>query len=418
MEENQSQPAVKPVEEQATASVVPAQSEVSQPARGKKKLWTIVTIVIVLVLAGAGYTAYAQLYQPNHVWQKFISQPLNSKILSESFDFSYQDNGQVPAGSNDQFMGMLTNLKVALNGTAYEDVADIKNPQISMGVNYSFGSGDTSISTKANIVMLGQDLYINFGDNPLINTLLSFVSPDKKIDWIKINAKEIQEASGTTTPAVSIDYAKQAADYQAAIQKYLPLVIVKDKLIDRPTVRGVPTLHYSVMLDKTQAKAMMHALADVMVSQLQSESSLPATESLSDIKDTAYTVVDTILDRIQISDFEAWIGANDYQLHEVKYTASVPSFVSLFSVASKDSEALTNMSPSAVASKILGETSFDGVMKMDQQIYDIGKKQDVTAPANAFDLAQKIKDEKQKESANQVPANAFPVNCPNCGVSK
>jgi pyrroline-5-carboxylate reductase len=172
-----------------------------------------------------------------------------------------------------------------------------------------------------------------------------------------------------------------------------------DKYLGRETVRGVSTFHFSNSLDKTQAKAMAGELLDAVFSQanLQASSS-PA--DLAQAKASATKVFGSIIDGLRISDFETWIGA-DLQLHKVKFTSNAPSLTSLAS-ASANNPALAQ-DPAKAADNILSAMTFDGAISVNQEYYDFGKTQAVTAPANALDLAQKLKEQSAKNSQLAVP---------------
>jgi hypothetical protein len=376
------------------------QSVVPSAQGGKNKFWIAGGVVVVLLLAG-GYVAYAQYASPTRVWQKFAAAPISPKVVTETSDFSYVDNGKLTGdAAKNPLAAMFANIKFSTSGTAYVNTTDAANPEMSMDMAYSFGSGDTSISSKANMIMKGQDIYINFGDNPLINSILSAANSGQPVAWIKINGQQIEAASQSASSTLAVpNYAQQIKNYQAIVQKYSGKVLIMDKYLGRETVRGVSTFHFSNSLDKTQAKAMAGELLDAVFSQanLQASSS-PA--DLAQAKASATKVFGSIIDGLRISDFETWIGA-DLQLHKVKFTSNAPSLTSLAS-ASANNPALAQ-DPAKAADNILSAMTFDGAISVNQEYYDFGKTQAVTAPANALDLAQKLKEQSAKNSQLAVP---------------
>lgn len=389
------------IEPQNPVSQVPTMEPgVSTPPPAKsKKLW-VIAVVIILVLAGLGWGAYAMYYSPTRVWQKFVSHPAMPNVASDDFSIAYTDNGKVDTSGGGAMMGMFSNLKFSFSGNAYVDIRDQQNPKMKMNLLYSFGSGDSSISSAANLIVLGQDIYFNLGDNPFVSAMLSYLSPGQKIDWIKLNAKDLQAAAGTST-SPAIDYAAQAQAYQQLFAQYAPKVILVDKFIGKDNLRGVTTYHYSNKIDKQQAKAFMSSFIDEIMIQVAAQQPDLKSEDISKSKTMANKIVSSIIDGIEFKDIETWVGMKDGQLYKIKYTVSAPSLASMVNAGVKESDASTGKSEEEITDAMLKDITYDAEISSQQEMYDFGKTQDVSAPANAFDLAKKIQEEKQQQQTYQ-----------------
>ena len=411
MEENMVAPTVSPA-----AEPVP----VMQPEQPNNKTkWFAVAVIVVAVLALGSYVAYAAYYSPARVWQRFVVKNANfteAKVATEAFSISYEDKGSASGEAlKEPAMAMFNNLKFSFNGTAYGNSIDPANPEMSMDFQYSFGSGDTSISSTAKMVVKGQDVYFNLGSNPIINAMMSYLSPDKKVLWLKINTRDLQEAeastSGKTAPV--LDYQKYTKEYQDILIKYLPKIVLLDKFIDKQDVRGISTLHYSNTVDKVQVKAMLKEFAGKMIQQMIDQGTFQQ-DKVQVATNVVNKVVDDFVDRTKATTFETWIGTKDNQLHKIKYSVSAPSIASFISMATNQGSYLDQQTdPEKITDIVLKGISFDGVLTSEQEIYNIGKITPVTPPADFLDLAKKIKESKDRstttpESINRLPGNPLP----------
>ena len=162
------------------------------PAQGgKKKIWVAAGLSAVVVLLACGLIAYAQSASPTRVWQKFATAAVFPKVVTETSDFSYVDNGKLTGdATQNPLAAMFSNVALSASSTAYVDTTDAANPEMSMDMTYSFGSGGTSISSTANMIMMGQDIYINFGNNPLLIAFCRQPTPGNRLVGLKSTARK------------------------------------------------------------------------------------------------------------------------------------------------------------------------------------------------------------------------------------
>lgn len=405
MEENQVSP-ITP-ETNPNPEAVPSQA-MPGPKDWKKLIIKLIGLVVIVAAAWFAYTVYAS---PGRVWQKFTAKIDSPTVFTEAYSFSYQDNGKATGDAVQSPMtSYISNIKFSATGNAYVDNTDTTKPQSTLDMSYSFGSGDTSLSSKMQMVMKDQNIYINPGDNPLINTVLTLISPGQKIQWIKLDmqALEAEAKAKATGTAQSLDMAKQVKEYQDILQKHLPKLLLVEKNLGKETLHGVETFHYSNKLNKDEAKALFQDMVNSMVGQMTVTGALTPLQA-SNAKSTLNDVVVSLIDNEQITTLETWIGAGDYQLHKIKFAGNAPSLISLFSQAmAAGSSSNANQDPQKLSADILKNTSFEGQLAVEEEFYDFGKAQAVTAPTSSFDLYQKIKQQQNTSALDGLQTQTMP----------
>ena len=364
----------------------------------------IIVGVIVLVLAGLGFWAYQVYASPGRVWQKFISTPINTSqvIAHEDVNFTYKDNGELTQEQQKSipYAGMLSKIQLIMGGSFYINGTNLQSPEMSGDVNYSFASGNSSFSTKLQLVLKDQSMYLKLGDIPFISGIISGLNSGEKVDWLKVNFKDLQEfvksegGTGTSMP----DFAEQTKKYQDIMQKHESKIIVLDKVLGRETIHNVQTIHYSNKLDKVEAKAMINEIMDAAFSEIQQISTSTSATEIAQVKSAELSIFNGVIDRMEVKSFETWIGASDAKLYRIKFVGTAPSLVSMITTVSKMSEDGTDMNdPQTVIDQVMKKTLFDGQIDISEDVYDYGKTQAVVAPAGAMDLVQKLKDQKAEE---------------------
>ena len=84
-------------------------------------------------------------------------------------------------------------------------------------------------------------------------------------------------------------------------------------------------MHFQNQLDKQALKNAFGQILTTIVGAINKQDS--GTISNQNISDTEFAV-NAIIDKIQISDMETWVGATDFKLYQVHFASNAPSVVS------------------------------------------------------------------------------------------
>jgi hypothetical protein len=313
----------------ATATAAPAvvsSSSLSSTATVKsylKKPWVIV-VIICLVLAGSGYIAFKIYASPARIFNKFLASNLN-QAYQTSFSASYFDAGSDSA--NNDFGISLKNITFSMTGKASVDSKDPATPKTDSDFTYTIGSGGTNFSTEMKIKLIGKDLYLNVGDNPLLNLVMG-VSGNNKVDWIHINlqdAKSSSQGGALYSYITSDEFKKQISDTWQIRQ-----IISPGKFLGTERINGTSTYHYAIAVNKQAIKDNFHKT-------LQQFAKADPADFPADTNSTLETVVNALVDRTEIKKFEAWIGIGDQHLYRIALETSAPSLASLAKISSSES---------------------------------------------------------------------------------
>ena len=300
----------------------------------KKPLVWILVVVLLAALGGAGfwYMAYG-FSTPQGIWKKFRTLT-KSKVYTSKFTFSYLDKGEFTSKEFEGFS--LKDLKVAFDGKTYLDIRDAKNPQSSAEVQYTLGSGNTNMSTGLKYAILNRVLYLNVGENPFLDNAFKSLSGGKKVEWLKLdlNALEAQmNQGGSNSDQALVDkiFTNQVKDDISKIWEDATLVKI-DKYVGREKIDGVNTVHFINTLDKQAIKDALNSTLDKIVASGNSTAQSDS-EKLPD-KDVALAkmAISGLVDKLEIKDFETWIGVRDFRLYKVKFESNAPSVISAANV--------------------------------------------------------------------------------------
>ena len=362
-----------------------AQNFTDQPSGKKKHHWVLWTflLLVLLALGGAGYYVYTYgYYTPSQLWNKF-TQSGSSDIYSTKFTLNYNDDAQASDRTN-QLLGLhLNNLNLKFNGSYYINSADPKNPESSAQVQYTFGSGTTNVSTGFEYRLKGQVMYLNIGSNPFLDLLTQSLTQSsgqsKKLEWLKLDFEALQKSADAKDPTqADIETWTRlnkifTPEFKTQLEKlWQDTTLIKTtKVLGHEKLNNVQTLHFQNELDKKALENLFNAYVDKLSdaynktspAELSASSSTDASlaSPFEKIKPSdvalAHKLVNGIIDKIQISKFETWIGVKDFRLHKVIITSNAPSLLTAINeAAGPDSSAASNpTTPNARDSKRLAD---------------------------------------------------------------
>ena len=304
----------------------------------KPAFWVVIAVLILL--AGGAYAYYSLvLANPVKIWQKF-SQSGAQLPYQTAFDFSYSNPGQVTSGTTSPISFQFKDIKVEFNGSGYINAQNKDNPESSSKIQYTFGSGNTSFSTGLEYILQNKILYLNVGNNPILDLISQEANNGQKIDWIKIDLNQLN-AMASHTPSQAKFYQQLASpDFKTNLQKIWDnaTLIKEDSYVGREKVNGVTTLHFKNSLDKEALKGLVNQYVQEFSKALKGTDS---EISDSDAK-TANQIAAQLIDKIQVKEFDTWIGMTDFKLYRVHLAVNAPSFISLAKNASTFNMATSN----------------------------------------------------------------------------
>ncbi len=290
----------------------------------------LIVILALLVLSGSAAGAYFFILKsPTKVWEGF-KKVTRSQIYNSNFKIGYTDENEELKPDFAKRLN-IKSLKFNFDGKLYSDESDTKNPIGSADMQYTFGSGNSSFSTGIKVILLNKIAYMNIGENPFLANMFG----DEQIDWLKIDLNSIEESSNQSINTEELNKYKEI--FNPSFNEELTKIweeatfVKMDKYLGREKVDNITTLHFKNTLDK-------QAIKDAFINTVNKvqEAYKTAGEDL-DPKDFEYVtmIVNALVDKLEIKEFETWIGQNDFRLYKVKFVSNAPSLISLINLGSE-----------------------------------------------------------------------------------
>lgn len=291
----------------------------------KPALWIAVAVLMLLAVGTYAYYSLV-LANPARIWQKF-TQAGQQATYQTKFNFSYSDPGQYDSGTSSLVSFQFKNIKLQLSGSGYVNDQNKDNPESTSKIQYTFSSGNTSFSTGLEYILQNKILYLNVGSNPILDFISQEANNGQKIDWIKIDLSQLSnQASGTPDTA---KFYQQFAnpDFKNELQKIWEntTIIKEGSYVGREKINGVTTLHFKNSVDKQALKGLINQYVQELTKALKGSGS-----ELSDSDaQTINQIAGQLIDKVQIQDFETWVGMTDFKLYRVHLAVNAPSLISL-----------------------------------------------------------------------------------------
>ncbi len=319
------QETVPPQQAQPSPLPVTPGSIVSKPFY-KKPLFYIVLAVIFILGGGfaVGYFIYNK-QKLDSIWDLF-SKGETGKIFQTKFTFEYSDPNEAPES---EFLE-LKNIKFKLDGSAYINRSIADKPESSSKVQYTFGSGNTSFSTGLEYILLDGVLYLNVGDNPLLSSISRSEMGGKKIDWLKIDIKKVKEEISSLGT-----FLEEASDpaFKVQLEKIWSdsTLIKQEGSMGEELINNIKTQHFKNSLDKQALVQLANRYADSIFDKIKKSN--PDAQTYTKEIDQARLLVKEIfsqlIGKLEIKEFETWVGKKDGKLYKVHLVTNAPSVVSM-----------------------------------------------------------------------------------------
>ena len=314
----------------------------------------------IVLLGGAGAAAYFFVYQsPERVWKKF-SLASQEDIFSGNLKVTYKDSGEL--ASEDLVGTALKDISLDVTSKVYSDVK-AQIPQSSAEMSYSFSSGNTSFSTGFEYRLIGKKLYMNVGDNPFLGNMFTQMTGGKKISWVVLDLEELEKKANEQNPEKANEIRQVFNDqlFGEVKKTWDDATFVKmEKYLGREKINGKTTLHFANTLDKQAIKNTVNNIVDRLIKATRDSGQEVKDEDANTIK----TTVSALVDKLEVKQFETWIGATDFKIYKVSIKISAPSVISAVKTlmdgpkeSSRDARRLADVRQMASALEIYFDTN-------------------------------------------------------------
>lgn len=317
--------------------------KVSFASRLKDKLGVLAPVLVLIVifgLAGAyiivgmGKTSLGDKLQ-DHFWQKYLD---SSSIPAEhQLSYKYTDSGEysfkpssfsgvVPAGSgvdlssmDEKFSFVLKDLSLAFDIAGFFNTTDITAPVMDATMNFKATEGgrnyEANVSMKANKeayfakYMLGKEML-----DRISKLAGGEVSPKYSGQWVKLAPNFFAEITPEEKKQFEAEYKKLTDSLRGKRLvniKYLNGVTMLD---------GHLVAKYKMEFDKQAFKeSYLNALE-----MSTANAALPAEEAKL-FKSAVEKIVDTVLNKFEIDNFQVYIGLMDGKVYKSSVHSNAPS---------------------------------------------------------------------------------------------
>lgn len=296
--------------------------------KGFQKFAVVFIALIGLLLASGAFGYYKFVYQkslPLKVWEKFSIQN-SSEIFTKKFNLTYTDYGTFE--SPDSFTNFqLKDLKLNLDGVLYLDSTNIQTPISESEIKYSFSSGNTAFTTDFSYRFVNEVLYINVGENPFLNSLLSSISKNKKIDWLAVDLKkafsQINNTEGNQNEKIKQFFEQDLQNELKTIFKNTKLIKV-ESFVGKEFIDKNLVFHFKNTLDKQALKQFINSVIDSLANSAKKAGSEMGKEDQTAI---VKEILGEIINKIEIKEFETWVGAKNSLLYKIHLISNSPSII-------------------------------------------------------------------------------------------
>lgn len=299
----------------------PAQSIFKKPL-----LWIIA--VVLLVASGGAYAYYSfVLKAPEKAWEKFAEKQAGT-VFSSKFSASYIDAAET-GKPQDTIFGELSQIKLQFSGNGFVDNTDPDNVNSKSDIKYTFSTGGLDVSLGFDYILKNNIFYLNVGDNPFLSGISENMNDGKKISWIKFDLNEIKKEIENDPTSSSSDTALVRGLFDQTFKQELEKiwndsrVIKQDAYLGQEIISGQKTFHFKNSVDKSALKNLVAVYSAALGKQIKASGDDSFDEAMTN------ELGIQLIDKLEVKEFETWIGKNDYNLYKVKFKATAPSLISL-----------------------------------------------------------------------------------------
>lgn len=303
------------------------------------KYLLIIPVLLILALLVFGYlvvakgqTKYGEKLQDD-LWKKIIT---NSSVENKDLELkiTYTDTGEYlfkpsnfikpfePSAKAEDYQDMDSQYSftvkdpgASIRYAAYQDLSKAENPKIDLELNGVISNNQKDFEGSLALKLLENEGYAKYNYNTNVEDLLKYLgmgsdSDSDKDRWIQTkneygikNLRELVQVMTSYKSPESTDE-QSKFDYQKLLEEHRLFDI--DSLKGVSLMNGKPTLHYSLKLNKAMLQELFSKSLD---------ETLPDDYD-SELKNFAKEVNDAILEKINVNNYEVWIGVTDRKLYK------------------------------------------------------------------------------------------------------
>lgn len=344
---------ITPVSDHQVSNVLPNPKTLPPLApRPKRRLWLWLTLGIVVFLVAAslvaayfivlrGQTKWGNQLQ-DQVWQHLV-ETSGTKAVTQDVSMTYQDSGSfdfVPskiidkfyadAGSSDEtekeqlkkeaapYAFTLSQLRLALTASGFVDLSDASNPKIDLADKATVANNGQEYSANVDFKLQDKtgftryDLSQSIKDSQLGKQLESLDTENYFGQWIKVITPDNSYSADLDGIKKSVD---DAQPYRDILKGNRFLSIKSFKGISK--INGQWTAHYELQLDKDKFRTVIKDFMD--------KSASSAGSSDETLRDFTNQVTDIFVDKLELKNYEVWVGLKDRELYKSTMTTNAIS---------------------------------------------------------------------------------------------
>jgi hypothetical protein len=310
------------------------------PSDPKHKIWRWVGLVILLLvvigLAGGyfvvlrGQTAWGEQLQ-DQTWQHFVD-GVGQQAATGSYALTYTDSGTFKftpsellgvfepglspedAAEADKYAFTLDGLKLGVALGGYYNFTNLKNPKLNGQVSGSLANNGKNYTAATEVKIQDYSGFIKYDYNEAVrNIALLFDGDSSPVDqhkgqWVKFADSEHKQDIEDFSQILSNSNAEKSNPYREILRNNRPFTIKSFQGFS--LVNKQPVAHYELALDKEA----LRRIAGQMNEENLRNSGLPE-EDRQKLTEFTNKVNDIFLDKLQMQQFEVWVGLRDRQVY-------------------------------------------------------------------------------------------------------
>jgi hypothetical protein len=281
-------------------------AQTNSASGSRKKVLAVISILLVLGLAGGAYAYYVKVYNTaDRVWSKALSAPKEA-VFKSSYSLNYDFKPQGASSS--------TPVGFGVSGTGYFDLQNPKDPKLSANVSITAKADPISFNFNLGYLVLNKILYLDVSKIPELKGFLG----REDLAWIKFDLAEIQKSAGqsTSTAVYQNPFNPSAALSAETLAKWAK-VVKPGKFLAKEELDGVKVYHLKNEFD-------MQAFIPLFIESIN-ESLAKSTPPQKEITAEQKAAITVFFNKVQFKEFDTWIGQEDYRIYKTHIVINAPS---------------------------------------------------------------------------------------------